>query len=250
MLYPGSGKPLFEQLADTIMHHIQSGIYKQGDALPPEREMAAEFAVSRVTVRQALATLAADGVIIKKQGKGNIITSKKIETQLDNLMGFVEEFAMLELDYIVNAEPKGNVIAPPEVKDALGSFANDSVFLLVRNISIDGMPLGVDYSYFPQSVAVQFDGIDFKNVILMQFFEQRGYKITSANQTLSAEIPSAEEARFLNISTKTPILARTRVAYVEGDLPILFSRSIYRGDRYRYSFTLNRHAPKSDYKEA
>ncbi|MCL2421932.1 MAG: GntR family transcriptional regulator [Defluviitaleaceae bacterium] len=242
MLYPGTGKPLFEQLRDTILQMIEQGKYKPGDPIPSERELAEQYAVSRVTVRQALNSLVHDGVVTKKQGKGNFVATKRIETKLDSLLGFVEEFAVQGIECSISVIKQGYEMPPSEIVAAMGAENDPEMFLLVRNINVDGKALGVDYTYIPRSVAYQFDQMDFRKVIVYRLLEQQGYKLLSAEQTITAEMPTPQDCTALGINAKVPMLVRCRVAYVEGNLPIAYSRTLYRGDRYRYSLTLSRYA--------
>ena len=246
MLYPGAEKPLFKQFRDVILQMIEEGKYKQGDILPSERELAEQYGISRVTVRQALTSLAQDGIIFKKQGKGNFVATKRIETKLDSLLGFVEEFANKNIDCSISVVKQGYELAPSEVTTAMRAEESSEMFLLVRNINVDGHALGVDYTYIPRSIAYQLGQIDFCNAIVYQLLEQRGYKLNSAEQTITAELPSPHECALLEINLKTPILVRRRVAFLEGDLPAVYSKSIYRGDRYHYSLMLSRYA-KDDF---
>ena len=242
MLYPGTGKPLFEQLRDAILQMIEQGKYKPGDFIPSERELAEQYAISRVTVRQALNSLVQDGVISKKQGKGNFVATQRIETKLDSLLGFVEEFAVQGIACEILVIQQGYEIAPPDIVSAMRAHNDPEMFLLVREINVENKALGVDYTYIPRSVAYQFDQMDFREVILYRLLEQRGYKLLSAEQTITAEMPNPQDCALLRINAKTPMLVRCRVAYVEGNLPIAYSRTLYRGDRYRYSLTLSRYA--------
>jgi len=120
------------------------------------------------------------------------------------------------------------------------------MFLLVRNINVDGHPLGVDYTYIPQNIAYHFRHMDFRKVIVYQLLEQFGYKLNSAEQKITAEMPTPQECSLLGIGPRTPILVRSRVAYMEDNSPVVYSKAIFRGDRYHYSLALIRY-PKDDF---
>lgn len=131
--------------------------------LTNERSISDQYHVSRVTVRLALRELVADGLVVKRQAKGNYIAYKKIEHQLNGLLGFVEEFA--------NRRLKCNVE-------------------LIRKIVVEGEALGVDYTYVPESVAVILESLDFNNDIVYRHLEKNGYRLDSANQTIAAVMPN------------------------------------------------------------
>ena len=246
MLYPGAEKPLFKQFMDAILLMIEDGKYRQGDPLPSERELATQFGISRVTVRQALNSLAQDGIIFKKQGKGNFVATRRIETKLDSLLGFAEEFATKNIDCEISVVKQGYELGSAEVITALRAEDSPALFLLVRNINVDGHPLGVDYTYIPKNIAYNLGQIDFNKVIVYQLLEQLGYKLNSAEQKITAEMPTPQECALLEVGPRTPILVRSRVAYMEGGSPVVYSKAIYRGDRYHYSLALSRY-PKDDF---
>ncbi|MCL2852897.1 MAG: GntR family transcriptional regulator [Defluviitaleaceae bacterium] len=245
MLYPRIGKPLFKQLGDIIMQMIEEGKYNPGDLLPSERELAEQYSISRVTVRQALNALAQDGVIFKKQGKGNFVATKRIETKLDSLLGFVEEFVVKGMQCKISIVKQGYEAAPPEIISSMQAQDSPEMFLIVRQIIVENHALGLDYTYIPRSVAYQLGEVDFKKVIICRLLEQRGYKLSSAEQSITADLPNTQECSLLEVTGKTPVLVRSRVAYAEGNLPLLYSRTVYRGDRYQYTLTLSR-SPADD----
>src|SRR6266508_1054995 len=68
-----SGEAKYHQVADRIRAAIQSGELRPGQALPTEKQLAAQYGVSRPTVRSALATLRAEGLIDAQQGRGAFV---------------------------------------------------------------------------------------------------------------------------------------------------------------------------------
>ncbi|WP_312692778.1 GntR family transcriptional regulator [Caproiciproducens sp.] len=242
MLYPGNGKPLFEQLKDAIVEKISEGTYKEGDQLPSERQLSEMYNISRVTVRQTLNKLVQDGVLVKKHGKGNFVATKVIEYKLDSLLGFAEEFSIRNMKCEVIVRKQELVVAPPEVCASMQIEEGSRMLMVVRQIYVDQKSLGIDYMYLPGNVAYLLDGLDFRNDIVYNVLEKNGYKITTADQAITAETPEAEEAILLDQKVKTkPVLVIHRVTYVEGDRPIVYSRTVYRADRYRYMLTLKRY---------
>lgn len=241
MLYPGSGKPIFEQLKEAILQMIEEGKYKPGDVLPSERELAGQYGISRVTVRQAINILVQDGIVTKKQGKGNFVSEKRMETSLSNLLGFVEEFVVqgLKCEILVTRQKYEEV--PLEVAEAMRLQNGHEMFSLVRLIKVEGQVIGLDHIYIPKSIAYQFDQMNFDKIIVLRLLESQGYKLVSARQTITAEMPSPDNCELLEMDSNTPILVRCRVMYGEGEVPIAYSKTLYRGDRYHYTLILSRY---------
>ena len=244
MLYAGNGKALFVQLKEMILQWIDTGELKPNDKLPSERVLSENYHISRVTVRFALSELVQAGAITKRHGKGYFVAPpRKIEYRLDSLMGFIEEFAIKKMKCEISCLRKEFIDPPEEVRAAFGMQSNDRVFLLSRLIIVEDEPLAIDYSYFPANVARLLDGMSMDNSILYRIFEKNNYKLTTADQWISAEKPTVEESRLLGKKPGSPVLVICRKTRVEGDAVLDYSRTIYRADRYQYFVSLKRYPP-------
>ena len=242
MLYAGNGKALFSQLKDLILQWIETGELKPNDRLPSERSLSEDYCISRVTVRCALNELVQAGAITKRHGKGYFVTpQKKIEYRLDSLLGFIEEFAIKNMKCEVSFLRGEFIIPPEEVRTALNIKTGEKVFLISRLIIVEGESLGIDYSYLPVNVASLLDGMNLNNSILYRIFEKNNYKLTTADQWIAAEKPTAEEAKMLGKKLSDPVLAIYRRTKVEGDAVLDYSRTVYRADRYQYFVSLKRY---------
>jgi len=242
MLYAGNGKALFIQLKDLILQWIETGELKPNDQLPSERVLSDDYHISRVTVRQALNELVQTGAITKRHGKGYFVAPPpKIEYRLDGLLGFIEEFDIKKMKCEISFLRREFINPPVKVREALDMQNNDKVFLLTRLIVVEGEPLAIDYTYLPANVARLLDGMSLDNSILYRVFEKNNYKLTTADQWISAGKPTAEEAALLGKKHSDPVLIITRKTRVEGDAVLDYSRTIYRADRYSYFVTLKRY---------
>ena len=242
MLYAGNGKALFIQLKDLILQRIDSGELKPNDKLPSERALSEDYRISRVTVRQALNDLVQGGTITKRHGKGYFVASpEKIEYRLDSLLGFIEEFAIKKMKCETSILRREFIDPPGAVREVLDIRNNEKVFLLTRLIVVEGEPLAIDYTYLPPNVASLLDGMNLDNGILYRIFEKNNYKLTTADQWISAGKPTAEEAGLLGKKKGEPVLIICRKTRVEGNAVLDYSRTIYRADRYSCFVTLKRY---------
>lgn len=241
MLYPGNGKALFEQLKDAIVQKITEGEYLEGNKLPSERQLSEMYNISRVTVRQTLNQLVQDGIITKKHGKGNFVAQKKIENKLDSLIGFVEEFSIRNMKCVVSVLKEEYVPVSTEVGSAMQVDKGTMMLMVVRQIFVDNQSLGLDYTYVPKNIAYLLDGMDYKKDILYRVLEKNGYKLSTADQVITADKLTPMEAAILKKKAGSPALVINRVAYVEGGHPIIYSKTVYLADRYQYKLTLKRH---------
>jgi len=242
MLYAGNGKALFVQLRDLVLQWIETGELKPNDKLPSERVLSEDYCISRVTVRQALNSLVQTGAITKRHGKGYFVAPPKIiEYRLDSLMGFIEEFDIKKMKCQTSILHREFISPPKEAREALNIHNNDKVLLLTRLIVVENEPLAIDYTYLPANLARLLDGMNLDNDILYRIFEKNDYKLTTADQWISAGKPTPAEAEILGKKHGDPVLIICRKTRVEGDAVLDYSRTIYRADRYSYFVTLKRY---------
>src|SRR5512135_1112678 len=87
----GGPIPLYHQLKQVLQSDIEQEIYQSGERLPSEPELVREYGVSRITVRQALDELEAEGRVVRRHGKGTYVAERRIEQELVRLTDFVED---------------------------------------------------------------------------------------------------------------------------------------------------------------
>lgn len=241
MLYPGSAKPLYEQLKAILKQKIASGELKPGEALPGERQLMDIYGVSRVTVRQAIGELVREGLLYRHHGKGTFVAPKRIERPLARLLGVAEELALEGLEVAIKVIKRGMEEPTSEIRHELRLAEKEPAFCVTRLINVAGQPLLLDYSYFPQSIGQLLQNLDLSKDLIYTHLELYGYKISNGRQRISAGRASREDALHLQYRQGYPVLVVKRTTYVEGGLPIGFSHAVYRGDRYEYTVILQRH---------
>ena len=143
----GSG-PLYRRLQDALRKAIESSILGPQDALPPERDLATDFSVSRITVRKALDGLVAEGLLQRKQGAGTFV-SGRVEKQFAKLTSFSED--MLARGRAPRSEwlLRASGTVTPEESLALGLSPGAPVYRLNRIRFADEMPMAIEYSKVP-----------------------------------------------------------------------------------------------------
>lgn len=239
MLFPGSSKPLYIQLRDILQQKIHDREFRPGDALPGERQLMEEYSVSRVTVRQAIAELVREGQILRRHGKGNFISEPKLELPQARLLGIAEELQLRNLEPILEVMETG-FEAPSQTLIEKLNLNQQQVYKVVRLISFYDGPALIDFSYFPQTIGKQLEGMNFSQDLIYLQLERFGYKISHGSQSLGAKLLSVEEAKLLNCKEGEPGLVAERITFVQGDTPIQYSHTVYRADQYHYQVYLQR----------
>ncbi len=231
--------PLHSQIHDFLRENIVSNKLNTDEPIHSERELAEEFEVSRMTVRQALNALKKEGLIYQKRGKGTFVSSRKFDVHSRNLNGFSDEMIRRGMN------PQSKVLkldrekAELETADRLNLNINDDVFKLERLRLADDIPMAIETSCLPAKMFPDLTKYDFEKQSLYQILEKKyGVQMYSAAEDLEAAISDAKISELLSVKKNSPLLIVYRTVFAEDDQPIEFTKSIYRADRYRASFFL------------
>jgi GntR family transcriptional regulator len=161
---------------------------------------------------------------------------------LAQLLGVVEELAREGFSADINVIGVGTKVPNDVIRRQLKLNETENVFAISRLIFANQQPLALDHSYFTQTIGQLLGNTDLSRDLIYTQLELYGYKISHGEQSISAGRASQEEAKYLLCQVNSPVLVVKRTTFVEGGLPIDYSVSIYRGDRYQYHVDLKRHA--------
>lgn len=231
------GGPLYLQLHRRIVEAIHSGRLKPGDSLPPEREMANQTGLSRVTIRKGIETLVASGQLIQKRGSGTFVAAKieRLQQALSLLTSFTEDMARRGRQVESHWLERGLHAPTPEEVMALGLGADDRVARLKRVRSSDGISLAIEHASLPADILPDPQVIENS---LYSVLQARGLRPVRAVQRISATSLGPKEADLLGIGTGSAALRIERVSYLGTGQVVEFTRSVYRGDAYDFAVEL------------
>jgi GntR family transcriptional regulator len=205
---------------------------EEGDAVPPERELAARFGVSRETVRQALHELLVAGRI-ERRGRGTVVSRPKLVQPL-SLRSYTEGAA--ERGRVPGRIPVTweDITATAEIAEALAIPVGDAVMHLERVLLADEQRIGLESSFLPKCrFAVLTDTFD-PATSLYAAIKATGVRFGSALERVETALPSPREAALLGTTTAMPaLLLKRRTLDTEGR-PIELVRALYRGDRVAF----------------
>jgi len=206
-----------------------------GTAAPSERDLVERFGVARMTVRQALDALVAEGVLQRFPGRGTFVAPPR--RQPSRIASFSEDMAgrgtVAESRTLVAERVK----APAGVARALGLAPREPVLRWRRLRLADGSPVCLSDAYISASlVPGLFDGPDLPDSLYDEL-AARGRRPTWAEDSLSAGVATPEEAKHLECTEGAVVIRLTRRALWD-DRPIEISRSVYLADQHTVSFQL------------
>jgi GntR family transcriptional regulator len=213
-----------------------------GDALPGERTLAEMYDISRVTVRKCIGALVNEGYLTRGQGKETRVVERKIDHHLGRLVGSVEEF-LLDDEYRATIEvvSKGFTPGSGALRRYLEIKGDDAlIYAFARRIISNGQVLAVNYSFVPQDIGKIVDALDLTQARVFSALENGGFNLSYGKQTIRAASCQADEAALLQYAIGLPVLVIRRTSYLEDGYPLLYEKTVYRGDNYQYSITLRR----------
>lgn len=231
--------PLYYQLRNVLLEQIESGSLVPGDTLPTERELIDRFGVSRITVRQALNSLMADGLLYRQRGLGTFVRRNRIEQELSSLTGFSEEMisrGLVPSARVISAEI---VEADADVAAKLSIAPGQRVFRMVRLRLATGDPMALDLNYLPADIGERLLKEDLTEA-LYSLFGRMGVELDWADQAIQAAPADELMAHHLGVKKGTPVLLMERVVSATDGRVVEFSRTAYRSDRYIYRVRLRR----------
>ena len=237
---PDLSVPLYLQIREYLVQKINESVYPSGSRLPSERDLAAYFGVSRVTVRQALNSLIQEGLIYAQTGKGHYVRKTKIDQELGVLTSFTEEMhqrGVAPSSKVVRAEIQ---LAMLDIIDSLQIKQGTEIVFLQRIRLADDEPIALETAYLPHSICPGIiERFDFSQDSLYKVLrEEYGCPLIWAKQRMQARLPTPVEEALLGVTQKTPVLSITRVTYSHQDKPVELVRSVYRGDQYELGIIL------------
>ncbi len=233
---PESPVPLYYQIYQELRREILSGRLKPGEPLPSEAQICAQCGVSRMTARLALSQLVNEGLVVRKRGKGTFVASPKA-TFREEAFFFLRYTDLVRfLGFAASSKVLGKSIAEPsdEVREALRLEPEEKVVCIVRLRLIDEQPMALETSFLPSRFFSRLVDMDLTDKSLYQVLEEE-FSLAPAYAIDTVELSTAGpyEAKELQIKEGMPIVLSTRVAYSAQDVPLVFTKTIHRGDRFR-----------------
>ncbi len=207
-----NASPLQQQIADLLRQEINAGAYEPSGKLPSESALGARFAVSRVTVRLALARLAAAGVLERKQGKGTYAAGKQVRHGLDQLRSFHESLLAQGLRAEMRLLSNALVALPPAMAELAGAVQGQCL-LLERLHLVDGEPIALGRNYLPPALAAMPPARIARQPAYAMLAELTGLQVARADLAIKVALAEPDVARALGIKEGSALLLMERSSY-------------------------------------
>ena len=207
-----------------------------GTPAPSERELVQLFGVARMTVRQALDALVAEGLLERIPGRGTFVADNRVD-HVPRLTGFAEEMARRGMAPASRTLLARVESAGPGIARALELGVGEPVVHWQRLRLADGAPMCVEDAYLAAAMVPGF--LEHLPQSLYAELERRNLTPTWGEDSVDAGLAQEPEARLLGLAPGHPVLRVARRAFSER-VPIEVSRSTYRADRFTMWVPLTR----------
>ena len=230
-----SSQPLYQQLQRALREAIDQRLFGPEEALPAERLLAADLAISRITVRKAIDGLVEEGLLVRRPGSGNFINIR-IEKNFAKLTSFSEDMrARGRTPRSVWLKKSEGTVMPEEAL-RLRLSPGSPVYRFHRIRYADEVPMCVEYATI---AAFGLPSLDAVQVSMYDALEQAGNRPVRALQRLSALLLQGEVAALLQANEGDAGLAVERLGFLRDGRAVEFCRSYFRGDMYDFVAELN-----------
>ncbi len=230
--------PTYYQIKQTIKTWILNKEFGAGEKIPSENKLAERFKVSRLTVRQALAQLAQEGILTSRRGEGTFVTRN--EYLLGSLglefTGFMDDLFYQISKSTTKSVNLSRVPAPKPIREKLELGSNPEEVVQIKRVRFwEEKPFAYTISYLPIRIGGKIRKKELLKKPLLQIIEEDlGIRFTEAFQTIEASFADSEVSEQLGLVSGSPILLVERIMYTQKRKPVEAVQSSYRGDLYKY----------------
>jgi GntR family transcriptional regulator len=238
-----AGTPLHSRVREAIRRQVRAGeLIDESGRLMTEAELVKHFGVSRITIRNAIQPLVAEGIFSRERGRGTFLRSNEPEHWAGRLMGFSEILKD------VGQEPGARVVSQgmtnrleADVREALRERA---VFELKRLRLADGAPIAIEHAFYPPDIGIELATRDLTSIVMYRVFESDlGLDIEHATQTIGARLANRDDAKLLGVKVGSALISLERLTASSEGRPLEFLRAAYLPEYFRFTVHLTRGRP-------
>ncbi|MFC6324067.1 GntR family transcriptional regulator [Companilactobacillus baiquanensis] len=226
--------PVYIQIHNRIRKEIELGKWTVGERIPSERQLAEDFSVSRMTLRQAIQTLVDEGILQRQVGSGTYVASSKVQEKMSGTTSFTEitegqgkKPSSKTVSYHT-ADPSMSEIEKLQLSDG------EQILRMERIRYADKQPICFEVTTIPIKIVDNLDKNDITSSLYKALEDKAGLKLGSASQTVSAMLASEKIATLLNVKRGSAILRLRQITTLDDGRPFEYVRSQYAGDRFEF----------------
>ena len=227
------GTPRYIKIHNEIKRRIENNQWKLGQKIPAERDLAQEFAVSRMTLRQALQNLVDEGILERRVGSGTFVARQRIQEKMSGVTSFTELMALQGKQ--ASSQTVSYQVTEPSLSEVekLGLASDQKVLRMERIRFADGEPICFEVAALPFDLVADYRQSQV-TTSLYQTLADDGLEIGRAQQTVSATVASERISELLKVKRGAAILTLRQVTYLSDGRPFEYVRTQYVGERFEF----------------
>ncbi|TPB74001.1 GntR family transcriptional regulator [Burkholderia pseudomallei] len=233
--------PLYRQIKALITQSLEAGEWKPGEIIPSEVELAGRYKVSQGTVRKAIDELAADNLLVRRQGKGTFVATHSEERAQFRFLRLLADDGA-EHPHVSRLLECRRMRAPAEIARQLDLKPADPVVQVRRVPEFDGVDTVLDGIWLPGAMfrGLTFERLsEYKGPLYAMFESEFGTRMIRASEKIRAIAAEPAVADVLRVPPGFPLLSVERVSYTYGDRPVEVRRGWYVTTGYYYQNDLS-----------
>ncbi|MHC6226321.1 GntR family transcriptional regulator [Pseudomonas sp. X10] len=215
------GTALHRQIFLVLREEIARDLYPTG-ALPNEEALCERFGVSRITVRRALADLAAQGVVERRHGRGTFVSGGLSHTRLPPSLNLIDSLRKTAIETVVQVLEVEQAVPPPDVARLLQlAPATKAVHALRLRVNHKGEPAMLTDAWVLTSVGQRVTQQALMQKALYEILMAQGIEFGRVVQEISATVGDPHRARLLHTEVGSPLLKMVRLMHDMDERPVL-----------------------------
>ena len=228
--------PVYIQIHNQLRQNIEDGEWKVGDKIPAERELANDFGVSRMTLRQAIQALVDEGILERRVGSGTFVANRKVQEKMSGITSFTE------LMHATGKKAASKTISyhltiPSQTEVEKLKLAPDEQVLRMERVRYgNDVPICYEIATVPSNLVQKFS----KEEITTSFYRTLEKKANlypgHATQHISATKATEKIANYLQIKRGDALLRMTQLSYLQDGRPFEYVHTQYVGSRFEFVF--------------
>lgn len=228
------GSPVYIQIHNQLRENIENGHWKVGQKIPAERELAAEFGVSRMTLRQAIQTLVDEGVLERRVGSGTFVASRKVQDKMAGVTSFTE------LMIAAGKKPSSKTISyhlttPSQSEIERLKLEPDERVLRMERIRYGNeIPICYEVATVPAKLVENFSKTEITSSFYRTLEKKANLYPGHAVQWFSAISATEKIAEYLRIRRGDALLHLIQLSYLQDGRPFEYVHTQYVGSRFEF----------------
>lgn len=228
--------PLYQQIRGLITRGLESGEWGPGDVIPSESELAARFGVSQGTVRKAIDEMAAENLLVRRQGKGTFVATHNDPRSFFRFLRLAANEGELKSLKSIPLEC-WRAKAGVDVARTLALDPGAPIIIIRRLLRFGDQPAVFDEIYLPGELFTDLtmDVLKSGGTSLYSLFENRyGVRMIRADERLRAVAADRVSADLLQVAEGSPLLLVERVTFTYANKPVEWRRGFYSTRDFHY----------------